>query len=180
MKVRFGKNARTFELNTELSTHSSDLSLQRVQFCDAVDAHSFLRRHADADFTATFRVFLAAFTGSGVDKLSNDEVRQKMASLLGRGAMPVYEVNASNAPARKDSGVLRPDVVEAPRPIEEQVMLKTAWKSPAMPVTPPAPEEASPFEHIEQDAQVIALLAAAAKGVPFCEECFKAAQARAA
>lgn len=142
----------------------------KLKFSSADEALAWLRR-LDAGIHALneLRVLLA-WEGDDVYGMDPDDLLNMAAARLQYGHLQAF--------------VLKPglgagfDLHLAAMSAEEFVTPSTMRDPP--PPSSAAPAKAAAADHVYEDTQVAALLAAAQSGVPFCEECAKAAAAKAA
>jgi hypothetical protein len=130
---------------------------ERVRFGDPGSAASLLQRAASRGGAGDLRVLLGgSAAGEAIRRLSDAEVVRELAKLVVAGDVVVLS---------------RPDVVRYGRRTGEQEAEAVEYIGPRT-----EPEVVEPAELSGPD-QAEALRAAAREGVPFCEECAKAAAA---
>lgn len=151
-----------------------------IRFRQHAEAVHYFRRHRGRPgLIATLRQMLAEHRHLHVGRLSDDEVIDEVARRLLNGSLQLLEMREPRAEASAAlQGLLaRP----AEEPIEVEAVAPAPPPAAAKPVAKeaPAPEPEMFESSLDVAAQVAALTSAAASGVPFCEECTRAAAARA-
>lgn len=148
-----------------------------IRFRQHAEAVLYFRRHRGRPgLIATLRQMLAEHRHLHVGRLSDDEVIDEVARRLLNGSLQLLEMlePRAEASAALQSLLARP----AEEPIEVEAVAPAPPPAAAKPVAP-APEPEMFESSLDVAAQVAALTSAAASGVPFCEECTRAAAARA-
>lgn len=121
---------------------------------------------SDAFKVEELRQLLAGDSLSLLYRMTDDEILERVANLIGGGFLHVH---IRVVEVREDGGsAVQAAVEQAPVPIRREA---------ARPVV--IPESDSLASDADHAAIAGVLKAAAASGVPFCEECAKAAQQRA-
>jgi hypothetical protein len=106
-----------------------------------------------------------------VSRMSDGEVIDQIARRIGAGELRVYGMRA----LRRGYSFKAPDAVDeavGPDEVGQEELVVASIDAEA------APEELEPTVDVDAAAQAATLRSAAQDGVPFCEECEKAKQAR--
>ncbi len=152
------------------------LSANGYQFFSRRDVHSFKDKNAAAQFLVRFKKDgsaisalrrLLAESGRSTGNLSDDQVLEEVALRMSRGDLIVCYRHTKTPGSTGDE-----EQAPAPAPSTATPQKSTSTKR-------DEPDQPTFTNDHDVRAQIGTLVAAAASGVPFCEECAKAAAARA-
>lgn len=141
---------------------------RRLAFSGQEDAALYLRQFLHRpEVMVQLRALLSAEAGP-VWRLGDHDVVDQCAAALMHGRLCVVRTQTVVAPSRRAASAA------GPREVAAGVSRRPAPAPP--PEAPPPAPEVNPLDALDHDRQAEVLESAARDGVPFCEECQKAAR----